>query len=437
MLHRNKFERMDFDYSKILDNRSKEYFQEAVRCYENECYRAAMSTLYCVCMCDLVYKLIDIRDEHGFVPAEEILREIKNIQATDPHKEAWESQLLDLVKERTALTDEVTYEIILQIRQWRHLSAHPAMDDENKLVIPNKEKVAGYLIDTYERLLTKSPIYAKSRDLPGLIADVILERREELNDDKVFYAFLEKEYAISKLESKDILRIFQTFWKFELKMVDGREVELAREINARLLGYIYQTYTELLDTHFSEPQNHLSISRELWDEAHKMYNFLADEDKILIRNKLKYRTESQLPFAWYLNGGDKVAHINELMNERNFCFNWFSAHYAHGFRDCYKRDGLEAYCDQYFITNFKNVHDFREAGNYYYNLLELFIDEWTLENCILFFTIVINNDQIYNYEKYENMLTTVAKRALQLVSKEELLKRIPSEHVEFINHLQI
>lgn len=334
--------------------------------------------------------------------------------------------------------------MITQIRTWRHLSAHPAMDDEFNLVVPNKEKVAGYLQDVYERLLTKSPIYAKSRDLPGLIADVILERREELNDDKVFYAFLEKEYAISKLESKDILRIFHTFWKFELKMVDGREVELAREINARLLGYIYQKHSQLLDTHFSEPQNHLSISRELWEEAHKlfvdypkMYNFLDEEDKILIRNKLKYRPESHLPFAWYLNGGDKVAHINELMKEKGFCFNWYSAHYAHEFREKYKNEGMEAYCDEYFITNFKGVHDFREAGNYYYNLLEPFVEEWTIDNCILFYTIVINNDQIYNYDKYDEMLTTITKRALQLVPTDELLQRIPQEHKGFVNSIQI
>lgn len=435
---------MEFDYSKILDDRSREYFQEAVKCYENNCFRAAMSTLYCVCMCDIIYKLEDIRDEHGFVPADEILKEIINSQKTDAHKEAWETLLLDRIKERTALTDDVTYEMINQIRMWRHLSAHPAMDDDNKLVVPNREKVAGYLQDAYERLLTKSPIYAKSRDLPGLIADVILERREELFEDKVFHGFVEKEYSISKLPPKDIIRIFQAFWKFELKMVDVREVELGRDINARLLRYIYQMHNHLLDAFFTEPNNHLSIKRDLWEEAHKlfvdyprMYDYLDDADKILIRNKLRYRMESHWPFAWYLNGGNKVAHINELMKEREFCFNWFSAHYAHEFREKYKNDGLEAYCDKYFITNFRNVHDFREAGNYYYNLLELFIDEWTIDNCILFFTIVINNDQIYNYEKYDEMLTAIAKRALQLVSKEELLKRVPQEHVEFINNLQI
>lgn len=100
---------MEFDYSKILDNRSREYFQEAVRCYENKCYRAAMSTLYCVCMCDIMYKLIEIRDEHGFEPADEILKEIINSQKTDARKEAWEGVLLDNIKVKTALTDDVNH----------------------------------------------------------------------------------------------------------------------------------------------------------------------------------------------------------------------------------------------------------------------------------------------------------------------------------------
>lgn len=422
---------MDLDYSKILDDRSREYFKEAVTCSEHGCYRAAMSTLYCVCMCDIVYKLIGIGEEHGFTPASDILNEMRDTQKTNPRREAWENQLLESVVERTALLDDVTYKIILQIRDWRHLSAHPALDDENKLVTPNQEMVIGHLREIYSRLLTKSPIYVKSRDLPALISDMLLQRRVELmKDNDVFESFLEKEYNISKLSEKDVLRLFKTFWKFELSIADKVEAEYTRIINARFIAYLYQQHTELINQHFSVQTNHLKINRELWQEAHylfskfpAMYNFLDDIDKILINHKVHQHKNDFLAFAWYLLNGNKEEHIQRLIHDYPFLFHWYNLTPASKFRNKYKAEGLVELCDKYFISKFTTVQDFTQTGHYYYNFLQPNIGEWTLGNCELFFSIVTKNNQIYNYQNYQTICEEVAQKALTFITKEQLLSK--------------
>lgn len=59
----------------IFNAKTKEYFSEVSRSYYNGNYRSAIVMLYSVVICDLVYKLQDLKELYQDSTAEAILHE--------------------------------------------------------------------------------------------------------------------------------------------------------------------------------------------------------------------------------------------------------------------------------------------------------------------------------------------------------------------------
>lgn len=123
----------------------------------------AVVMLYSVVMSDLAYKLNRYDDEISI----DILEEIKEMQEANPRSSAWESYLIDEITKRMGLLDTPAQINLKHLRQQRHLSAHPVLDQENLLVKPNKETVHALIRNTLESILTKNPIL--TRNVLGLL----------------------------------------------------------------------------------------------------------------------------------------------------------------------------------------------------------------------------------------------------------------------------
>ena len=61
---------------KIYHQKTKEYFDEVISSYHNGNYRSAVVMLYTVVVCDLVFKLNDLKDIHNDQKAIKILQDL-------------------------------------------------------------------------------------------------------------------------------------------------------------------------------------------------------------------------------------------------------------------------------------------------------------------------------------------------------------------------
>ena len=117
---------------RINDDTTKEYFDEVLSSYYHGNYRASIVGLYSVVICDVVYKLIYLRDMYSDVQAKTILDDIKAKQLANPTSANWETFLIDQTEKNTNVINPILKNDIEFLKKHRHLSAHPVISDTNK-----------------------------------------------------------------------------------------------------------------------------------------------------------------------------------------------------------------------------------------------------------------------------------------------------------------
>ena len=125
----------------IYHHKTREYFQEVLQSYVSGSYRSAVVMLYSVVMCDLIYKLQDLKELYNDKTAQSILDKIEQEQKNKPDSGSWETVLIDEIKSRTHLLEQSDKVNLDSLRQHRHLSAHPVLNQQDLLSTPNQETV--------------------------------------------------------------------------------------------------------------------------------------------------------------------------------------------------------------------------------------------------------------------------------------------------------
>lgn len=137
---------------KINSEKTKIYFKEVSSSYYNGNYRAAMVTLYSVVINDILIKLEMLEEIYDDQTAISILDEIRTSQKSNPNNSDWEKDIIEKVKSRTNLLDNVDYANIISLKNHRHLCAHPIIDKDEKLYTPNQETVAAHIRNMLESI---------------------------------------------------------------------------------------------------------------------------------------------------------------------------------------------------------------------------------------------------------------------------------------------
>ncbi len=417
-----------YDKQAITIEKTANYFDEAVRCYEAGCYRATMGVLYCVCMCDIIYKLEEARDVYNFQNAEHILEEM--IKHQQNNKENWERSLLESVKKETNLLDDASYKTISEIRNWRHLSVHPAMDEDNNLVKVSPEEAYAKLQAAYSGLLTKPVYHIKSKDIVKLITEDLLLRRIELKEDTDLIAYVNKAYHIDTIQDSIFLKVLRAFWKLIFR-TQNADTEKGREINKRFLSYLCTQRKEIVITYLLDTPKYFDINRELWETAnaflcyHKnIYNVLPGQTKLMLQNMIRTSNCTiDILGGWYINNSLEE-HLQDMSTALSVKVLRSSGSEIKVFRNKYHE--LDLGClDKFLIEKVKEVGSFSEAGDYYNYCLKPYIKEWSKDLCDLFYAYASKNDQVYNYCRYQEMCQMVAKRATEFQTREELIEEHP------------
>ena len=130
------FEIVDVD--KIYFPRTREYFEEVLTSYSIRNYRSAVVMLYSVAICDLLYKLQELKDMYNDTVATQILSDVeKERKKKDGSHSKWEWSLVDQIYQETKLLDDSSHINLNNLYSYRNLSAHPAMNENFDLISPS------------------------------------------------------------------------------------------------------------------------------------------------------------------------------------------------------------------------------------------------------------------------------------------------------------
>lgn len=231
------------DFEKITNTKTREYFREVVSSYNNGNYRSAVVVLYSVCVCDIVFKLVDLAELYGDKNAEEILKKYRSSSNTgekSPTKSAWEKDLIDEACKK-GLIDTVTKERLTNLYSLRNMAAHPILDQNYELYNPTKEETVALILTMYDRLLTQPSLFMSS--IVDMLSDDLARIKDTFRaNQNQFEIFIRTKYFVH-LNKKYLQEVFKAFWKFCF-VLDNDECDDNRRINLQLLGFILDTEKE-------------------------------------------------------------------------------------------------------------------------------------------------------------------------------------------------
>ncbi|MCU1808236.1 hypothetical protein NVV31_22970 [Cytobacillus firmus] len=208
---------IEYKSENIYHQKTREYFNEVMSSYNNGNYRSAVVMLYSVVICDLIYKLQELSDRYSDHIAISILSRIKQEQEEYPSNPKWEKTLIDEVSTRTNLLEPQDKLNINYLRDIRHLSAHPVLDQLDILVKPNKETVRANMANMLDGLLCKSPILS-NKIIITLLEDLV-SIEEQLVKQEDLERYINSKY-LTKINKPTEEKLFRGLWKFSFRLQD-------------------------------------------------------------------------------------------------------------------------------------------------------------------------------------------------------------------------
>lgn len=213
----------------IYFRRTKEYFQEVISSYSIGNYRSATVMLYSVVICDMLYKLQELKDMYNDTVATQILAFVETSRSArgNGSRSSWEKEFVEKIHNETELLDLEDYTNINHLYDNRNFSAHPALNDNYELIQPSKETTAANIINAL-KIFVKPPIFIKK------VIDLLVEDLENMKDlydhnQDNLKPYLYNRYY-SRMSETMKLSTIKTLWKFcfckpdDLRCVNNRSI---------------------------------------------------------------------------------------------------------------------------------------------------------------------------------------------------------------------
>jgi hypothetical protein len=398
----------------IKNIKSREYFKEVVRSYYTENYRSSVVMLYSIVICDLVYKLQELKDQYNDVNSKNILTEIERLQTLNPHSPDWENKLIELIKDQTNILEHSDHQNILHLQKHRHLCAHPVLMQNYELYSPNKETVRAHIVNILEGLLTKPALLSKK------IFDDFLNNLNDIKDILVTEKDIEIHLKSKYFENLNIAiekDIFRSLWKIVFKL-DNQLCNDNRIINYKALKIILnRNYTTILDfiesdkAYFSNNLNYdfFDLILSFLNENPIVYKNLNDSAKTYIKNIIENNDNYKFT-AWFLNETltKHLKYINEI-NDNNF-YTLIKTKSIIELYNILENQGYLTEAKELLIKMYCLSRDFDQADKRFDNLIEPFLENFTINELTKIVEGTQENGQINGRRK--------AKSNNRLIKKE-------------------
>jgi hypothetical protein len=384
---------------RIEDHRTKEYFNEVISSYYNENYRAAVVLLYTITICDLVFKLQNLRDIYGDSKALNILKSIEQMQKDKPYSAEWEVKLIELIEKQTNLLEPADVSNITQLQKHRHLCAHPVLVHNYELYNPNKETVRAHLRNILEGILTKPPLFSRSI-FDDFIKD-LSEIKEITLTDNQLENFLTKRY-FDKFTPIVETQIVKSLWKVTLKL-DNDEANPNREINFKALVMLIDISLPAVVESITKEPNSFGVNVDFIDyvvnllnEFPEIYDVLSHSDKVLIDAKID--SDRNLKAKGFFRTDSIEDHLNYLINE-NYSLDTITMEYI----EAVARDhGLDKLMNHLLIKSFGVSGNFYTADARFDNFVLPMLERLDPDELKFLLHEIDSNNQIYNRRKAGN-----------------------------------
>ncbi|WP_096780043.1 hypothetical protein [Zobellella denitrificans] len=392
---------------KIYDRRTQKYFDEVYKSYANGCYRSATVMLWSVVVCDIIFKLQELRDLYSDKTSEKILIEIEALQKDDPYSPKWEKELIKKVFQRTQLLDTASNHKIMLIQEHRHLSAHPVISDEDTLFEPTQEMIRSDIRNSIEVMLSKPPFMSQK------ILSTFLEDLEKVKDlfpsDIALNKYIESKY-LRALNKDTLVKIFKGLWKFSFRSEDEKPIE-NREINIRAMKLIFDKEKHsMVDAIKSEPAYYSNISKdsdaikaliEFISMERVVYDSLEDSAKELIKPVLKDNL-SYFGIAFFISNSpeDHVKKLTKWITDNYYKKYGDNGHFLNQkhlekLKAVCQELGLDSEYRDFGIACFISSADFERADMYFDRYVDKDLDHYTKEQLETLLDGANKNNQCY------------------------------------------
>jgi hypothetical protein len=400
---------LEYRSKDIISKKTQEYFKEVISSYNNHNFRAAIVTLYSVVISDLLLKLENLDEIYSDVTAKSILDEIKSFQETNPTSGDWEKDIVEKIKTRTNLLNNIDFAHILALRNDRHFCAHPVINNkEQKLYTPSKEAVGAHIRNMLDSLLTKPPILSK-KILRTIIID-IADKKNILIDQESFEKYVLAKYLNNLNPSTEII-LFRGLWKFIFSL-DNQECNENKRINYRLLECLYNRNTsycrdiiESEQAYFSNilaKKSCLNYFVRFISNNDFLYNSFREDVKQQVSKHVENSNDAKV-VAWFLNDSF-LGHIEILKKLIENDFNGVAPYYANSivYKLIVQIGEAKGYSEQVFdflVWIYVNAKNYNVADEIYAILITPNLSKMSKKQILELCKEGNNNPQVYSRQK--------------------------------------
>lgn len=392
----NKDYTIEASIEKIHNNNTREYFFEVYQTFVNENYRSSLVMLYSVLICDLIYKLRDLRDLYNDSKAKKILDEIEAIQNANPKSPDWETKLIEFISNRMTLLEPSDIVAIESLQKYRHLSAHPVLTNSDLLYSPNKDTVRSLIRNILTGVLINPPFF--SNKIFDTFLNDLSDIKDKINDNGGLKKYLTSRY-LNHLKNTDLKKLFRSLWKIVFISEDAL-ANANRSINYRALKIILahneQLCLELIENesiYYSNITKDKALNQIAFLLSHypAIYKKLENSLKQLLSGHIQQDDNLKL-ITWFLQG-TLNKHWEFLKTAGLECLKEEYIQFL--YKLAVQNSCVNEYID-FIIDYFGNSNSFDTTQNRYENALTTIIEEINLKQLIKLLKVSNENSQIYN-----------------------------------------
>lgn len=393
---------MNKDYSieasieRIQNMNTKEYFIEVYQTFVNENYRSSLVMLYSVLICDLIYKLRDLRDLYNDSKAKKILDEIETIQNANPKSPDWETKLIEFIGNRMTLLEPSDIVAIESLQKYRHLSAHPVLTNSDLLYSPNKDTVRSLIRNILTGVLINPPFF--SNKIFDTFLNDLSDIKDKITDSDGLKKYLTSRY-LNRLKDTDLKKLFRSQWKIVFISEDILANE-NRSINYKALKIILAHNEPLcLELIENESNYYSNITKDqslnqialLLSHYPSIFKKLENSLQQLLSDHINKDDNLRL-VTWFLQGSLKQ-HWKYLETAD---LEYLKEEYIQFLKKLAEQNAcLNNYID-FIIDYFGNSNSFDTTQSRYENALTTILEDINLEQLKKLLKISNENSQIYH-----------------------------------------
>jgi len=380
----------------IQNSNTKVYFNEVYQTFVNGNYRSSVVMLYSVLICDLVYKLRDLRDLYNDSKAKKILDEIEKIQNANPKSPEWESKLIELISSRLTLLEPSDIVAIESLQKFRHLSAHPVLTNSDLLYNPDKDTVRALIRNILTGILVNPPFF--SNKIFDTFLNDLSDIKDKITDDEGLKKYITSRY-LNLLKDTDFKNLFRSLWKIVFISEDSKAVE-NRKINYNALKILLNTREAIcLEQINKEPYyysninkyyalNYLIMLLSLYPSVYKLLDASLQQ---LLNAQISKDANLRL-ISWFLQGSfdEHWVYLKETefdyLSEKSILF----------LKKLSKQNSCINEFIDFTIDYFIKSNSWETSQNRYENALVLVVDDINLNQLKRLLSKSNENSQIYH-----------------------------------------